>query len=84
MDIYDGSLIGKLKNGDDFSFEVIYKSHYRRIFHLALQYLRNEEVCFNIIQDVFPSLCDNKEKLTIETNLNAWLFTETKNKCLKS
>ena len=83
MDIYDGSLIGKLKNGDVSSFEVIYKSHYRRIFHFALQYLRNEEVCSNIIQDVFSSLWDNKEKLTIETNLNAWLFTVTKNKCLK-
>jgi len=83
MDIYDGSLIGKLKNGDVTSFEIIYKSHYRRIFHFALQYLRNEEACSNIIQDVFSSLWDNKEKLTMETNLNAWLFTVTKNRCLK-
>ena len=83
MDIYDGSLIGKLRNGDVSSFEVIYKSHYRRIYHFALQYLHNEEVCSNIIQDVFSSLWDNKEKLTVETNLNAWLFTVTKNKCLK-
>ncbi|MCK9618783.1 MAG: RNA polymerase sigma-70 factor [Lentimicrobiaceae bacterium] len=83
MYIYDSSLIGKLKNGDISSFEVIYKSHYRRIFHFALQYLRNEEACSNIIQDVFSSLWDNKEKLTIETNLNAWLFTVTKNRCLK-
>ena len=83
MDIYDGPLIVKLKNGDASSFEVIYKSHYRRIFHFALQYLHDEEVCSNIIQDVFSSLWDNKEKLTSETNLNAWLFTVTKNKCLK-
>ena len=83
MDIYDSSLIGKLKNGDASSFEVIYKSHYRRIFHFALQYIHDEEVCSNIIQDVFSSLWDNKEKLTAETNLNAWLFTVTKNRCLK-
>ncbi len=83
MDIYDRSLVEKLKNGDVSSFEVIYKSHYRRIFHFALQYLRDEEACSNIIQDVFSSLWDNKEKLTAETNLNAWLFTVTKNKCLK-
>ena len=83
MDIYDRSLVEKLKNEDVSSFEVIYKSHYRRIFHFALQYLRDEEACSNIIQDVFSSLWDNKEKLTWETNLNAWLFTVTKNKCLK-
>ena len=83
MDIYDGPLIVKLKNGDSSSFEVIYKSHYRRIFHFALQYLHDEEVCSNIIQDVFSSLWDNKEKLLTETNLNAWLFTVTKNRCLK-
>jgi RNA polymerase sigma-70 factor (ECF subfamily) len=79
MDIYDSSLIVKLKNGDVSSFETIYK----RIFHFTLQYLRNEEACSNIIQDVFSSLWDNKEKLAIETNLNAWLFTVTKNMCLK-
>ena len=83
MDIYDSSLIGKLKNGDISSFEVIYKSHYRRIFHFALQYLRDEEACSNIIQDVFSSLWENKKKLVAETNLNAWLFTVTKNRCLK-
>jgi len=83
MDIYDNSLITKLRNGDDSSFEVIYKSYYRRIFHFALQYLRDEEACSNIIQDVFSSLWDNREKLTIDSNLNAWLFTVTKNKCLK-
>ena len=83
MDIYDRSLIEKLKNGDVSSFEVIYKSHYRRIFHFALQYLHDEEACSNIIQDVFSSLWDNKEKLTKDSNLNAWLFTVTKNGCLK-
>jgi RNA polymerase sigma-70 factor, ECF subfamily len=83
MDIYDGSLIEKLKNGDVSSFEIIYKSHYRRIFHFAFQYLLEEEVCSDIIHDVFSSLWDHKGNLAIETNLNAWLFTVTKNKCLK-
>ena len=83
MDIYYGSLLGKLKDGDISTFEIIYKSHYRRIFHFAFQYLQNKETCANIIQDVFSSLWDKKEKLANDTNLNAWLFTVTKNKCLK-
>jgi RNA polymerase sigma-70 factor (ECF subfamily) len=83
MDIYDGSLLGKLKIGDVSSFELIYKSHYRRIFHFCFQYLQNKETCSNIIQDVFSSLWDKREKLANDTNLNAWLFTVTKNKCLK-
>jgi RNA polymerase sigma-70 factor (ECF subfamily) len=83
MDIYEVSLIGKLKNGDISSFEIIYKSHYHRIFHFALQYLHDKETCSNIIQDVFASLWDKREKLDDDTNLNAWLFTVTKNKCLK-
>ena len=83
MDIYEVSLIGKLKSGDVSSFEIIYKSHYAKIFHFALQYLQNKESCSNIIQDVFSSLWDTREKLADDTNLNAWLFTVTKNKCLK-
>jgi RNA polymerase sigma-70 factor, ECF subfamily len=83
MDIYNQSLIEKLKSGDVSSFEIIYKSHYRRIFHFAFQYLHDKEICSNIIQDVFSSLWDTREKLLHDTNLNAWLFTVTKNKCLK-
>ncbi len=83
MDIYDFSLVGKLKNGNVASFEIIYKSHYKRIYHFAFQYLQNEQISHNIIQDVFSSLWDNREKLASNTNLNAWLFTVTKNKCLK-
>ena len=83
MDIYNQSLIEKLKKGDGSSFEIIYKSHYRRIFHFAHQYLHDKEICSNIIQDVFSSLWDNREKLANDTNLNAWLFTVTKNNCLK-
>ena len=83
MVIYEVSLIGKLKSGDVSSFEIIYKSHYHRIFHFGLQYLQNKEACSNIIQDVFSSLRDTREKLSDDTNLNVWLFTVTKNKCLK-
>ncbi len=83
MDIYSGLLIVKLKNGNVTSFEAIYKSYYRRVFHFAFQYLQDKEACFNIIQDVFSSLWRTREKLADDTNLNAWLFTVTKNKCLK-
>lgn len=35
MEIYEDSLFGKLKNGEISVFEIIYQSHYRRIFHFS-------------------------------------------------
>lgn len=84
MDIYNQSLIEKLKNGDASSFEIIYQSHYHRIFHFALQYIQDKEICSNIIQDVFSLLWNTRENLAVNTNLNAWLFAVTKNSCLKA
>jgi len=48
-----------------------------------MQYMRDCEVCSNIVQDVFTELWDKRQTLHIDTNLHAWLFTVTKNKSLK-
>ena len=83
MDIYNTTLVGKLKCGDITSFEIIYKSHYKRIYHFVFQYLQDKEIASNIVQDVFSSLWDNRERLENDTNLNAWLYTVAKNSALK-
>ena len=51
--------------------------------YFAKQYIYDIEVSKNIVQDVFTELWDKRNVLHEDTNLNAWLFTVTKNKSLK-
>ncbi|MFA7140698.1 MAG: RNA polymerase sigma-70 factor [Proteiniphilum sp.] len=63
-------------------FEEIYLSHYSRMKRFAMEYVIREEDAENIVQDVFLDLWEQQFVLMSPSNLFAWLFTATKNRCL--
>jgi RNA polymerase sigma-70 factor (ECF subfamily) len=63
-------------------FEEIYLAHYARMKRFAAEYLLCEEDAENIVQDVFLNLWEQQFVLMSHTNLFAYLFTATKNRCL--
>ena len=69
-----------LKNKTE--FEHIYVSHYSRMKRFAQEYVIREEDAENIVQDVFLELWEKDFILHSHTNLFAYLFTSTKNRCL--
>jgi RNA polymerase sigma-70 factor (ECF subfamily) len=76
-------VVRKLISGDEQSFEKVYRCFYPRLIYFAKHYVFDLEVSRNIVQDVFTELWDRRNTLQEDTNLNAWLFTITKNKSLK-
>lgn len=83
MDLRGKEILEKIVSGDESSFERVYRFYYPRLNYFAKQYLLDSEVSKNIVQDVFVELWDKRNNLRNDTNLNAWLFTVTKNKSLK-
>ncbi len=83
MDLATEEILQKIKSGDEPSFEKVYRFYYPRLSYFAKQYLLDSEASKNIVQDVFTELWDKRNTLRNDTNLNAWLFTLTKNKSLK-
>lgn len=69
-----------LKNKTE--FEQIYVSHYSRMKRFAQEYVIREEDAENIVQDVFLDLWERDVILSSHTELFAYLFTSTKNRCL--
>ena len=63
-------------------FEEIYLSNYARLKRFATTYLICEEDAENIVQDVFLDLWEQHFMITSNKQLFAWLFTNTKNKCI--
>lgn len=84
MDLVSKEIVQKIISGDESSFERVYRYFYPRLNYFAKQYLLDAEASKNIVQDVFTELWDKRMALHKDTNLNAWLFTVTKNKSLKA
>ena len=84
MDLGSKEILYKIKSGEETSFEKVYRYYYPRLIYFANQYLVDADASKNIVQDVFAELWDKRSSLSEDTNLNAWLFTVTKNKSLKS
>lgn len=74
--------INGLKSGDEKVFRQIMDYWYSRLLNFANGYLTNQENSKEVIQDVFLQLWDNRQKLTGNTSLNAYLFTLTRNRCI--
>jgi len=81
---YKGSeIVQKIKSGDRFAFEKLYGFFYPKLSYFANQYLIDSNAASNIVQDVFTELWERRLSFQENTNIQAWLFTVTKNKSLK-
>ena len=76
-------LLQKLAEGDKFSFGILFNIYHQRLFHFALHYLGDDEAAKDVVQDVYTIVWESHEKFVEVTNLSSWLFTTTKNQCLK-
>ncbi len=71
-----------LKSGSEKAFRTIMDHWYSRLFNFANGYLKNVEDSKEVLQDVFLSLWDHRANLAHNTNLNAYLYTLTRNRCI--
>lgn len=74
--------IPSLRKGEKKAFEAIYNDFFGVLYHLCLQYLHDEKVSEEIVQDTFLKLWEIKETLNDQINLRNFLYTITKNNCL--
>jgi len=71
-----------LTEGSEKAFRLIMDHWYLRLYNFANGYLDHAENTKEVLQDVFLKLWDNRQKLAEQTNLNAYLFTLTRNRCI--
>lgn len=64
------------------SFSKIYMVYFPKLVRFAREYVISTEDAENIVQDIFMYLWEHRDMLDSLSNLNAFLFTLTKNKCI--
>ena len=75
-------LLPFLRKGEKIAFEEIYNDFFGLIYHLSFQYLHDEKVSEEIVQDTFIKLWEVRATLNDEFNIRNYLYTITKNNCL--
>jgi RNA polymerase sigma-70 factor (ECF subfamily) len=63
-------------------FSRIYLLYFPKMVRFAQEYVISEEEAKNIVQDLFLYLWEQRETLSAISNLNAFLFTLIKNRCI--
>jgi len=72
----------RIKNGDEYSFELLFRKYYVRLCGFANKFLNDPEESREIVQDVFLGLWEVREDIRPEDSLNSYLFRITQNKCI--
>ncbi len=75
-------LIESIKKGNPKSFELIFKTWYKRLCIYAFDYTHQLETAEDIVKDFFVSFWNNRENLEITTSLSGYLFRSVRNACI--
>ena len=67
---------------DERSFELLFKSNFRDLCHLAIQYLKDSDAAKDIVQEVFVSIWKKKEEIDLSKPVRSYLVSAVRNRCL--
>lgn len=75
-------IIPSLRKGEKKAFEAVYSEFFGVLYHLCLNYLHDEKIAEEKVQDTFMKLWEIRETLNDQINIRNFLYTITKNNCL--
>lgn len=78
----DHELATAIRNGDEVSFEAMFRHWYPRLCGFAGRFLPDRDAAEEVVQDMFCSLWEKRVDFKPTSSLNAYLFSAVRNRCL--
>lgn len=79
LEIDEQELLEKVKQGDHFAFEQIYRKYAHRLTVKLLQLLRDEELAGDVLQDLFLKVWERRQDIDPTQSLGGYLYTIASN-----
>jgi RNA polymerase sigma-70 factor (ECF subfamily) len=73
MELSDRDLMAALANGDQDALSVLMERHYRRIYRVALSYLRDPDAALDVVQETFVKAYQNAGRWDARSEVGSWL-----------
>lgn len=64
------------------NFRFFFDQHYQRLCSYAFTFLKEEESCEDLVQDIFIKIWENRQDLIGSDQLKYYLFSAVRNNCL--
>ena len=84
MDKEEQILITRLKEGNEWAFEMVYKKYSIPLIAYANNLTGDNELSKEVVQDFFVRLWQNHQNIAIKDSLKAYFFLSIKNNAVKS
>ena len=84
MNDRERTLLAKLRDGNEWAFEILFKEYSIPLIAYADSILGDNDLAKEIVQDFFVKLWQNHERISITHSLKAYLFLSVKNNALKA
>lgn len=78
----DFELLDKLKKNNISAFNTIYLQHSKPLYIYLLHKLKDPELCNDVLQDIFVTLWEKRDQLTIEFSFKAYLYQAARYKII--
>lgn len=75
-------MVEKIISGDIKAFETLFNDYYERLAYFAYQFLKDKDGAEDVVQEMFSKLWINRQQLSVETSINAYLYGAVRNACL--
>lgn len=72
-------LLERISKGDTISFRHFYNQFSQKVYQFSHYYIKSDEICEEIVSDVFINIWLNKEKLPEVKNIEAYLYIIARN-----
>ena len=72
-------IIAALANDNEAPMEELFNYYYPRLYNFSRSFLKNEDGIYDIIQEVFVKIWQNRKKINSEVTFNSYIFTITRN-----
>lgn len=81
VEVSDGALVERYREGDVGAFEALVRRHQHRVFTLAYRWVGDAPVAEEIAQEVFLKLVTALADFRGDSSLRTWLYTVVINHC---
>ncbi len=82
IDYCDTDLLRDLKQDNISAFDTIYKFHSKPVYLYLLDKLKDQELCNDVLQDIFVALWEKRCEIEISTSFKSYLFQAARHKII--
>lgn len=80
----DFSVFERIRQGDEFAFELLFKKYYLRLCHYVYKYADSMPDAEELVQDTFLSIWEKRESIIITTSIKSYIYQSVKNRGLNA